>query len=45
MDGSPWSVSQTWEIFNCAMGVRPLGLVPIQETQACAYMIARLDDV
>ena len=26
------------------MGVRPLGLVPIQETQFCAYMIARLDE-
>ncbi len=24
--------------------VRPLGLVPIQETQVCAYMIARLDE-
>jgi hypothetical protein len=23
--------------------VRPLGLEPIQETQVCAYMIARLD--
>ena len=30
MDGSPWLVSQTWEIFIYAMGVRPLGLVPTQ---------------
>ena len=44
MDGSPWFVSQTWEIFIYAIGVRPLGLAPIQETQVCASMVALLDE-
>ncbi len=44
MDGSPWLVSQTWEIVIFLNGCAPPGARTEKANQVRTYMIARLNE-